>query len=406
MKADLILLAPTLVTCGPSDQPRCGASMRDLSIVENGALVIQGETIVAVGPLDEIRSAWEGEEHSYPGCLVPGLVDPHCHPVFAGSRANEFVMRAQGATYQQIHEAGGGIFSTVRASCAASDAELEALARERVLRMLAHGTTTLEAKSGYGLSTAEELRHLRVIKNLLTPVELVPTFLGAHAIPPEVAREDFVELLCVEMIPAVAAEKLAEFGDVFCEQGAFTCEESRRILQCCKDHGMKLRIHAEEFTYQGGARMAAELGAASADHLQFLPESDFPILKAAGTIPVMTAGTSFFLGMTQYAPARGLIAAGLPLAIGSDFNAGSNLSESMQMAMSLAVLQLKLTPEEALIAATVNSAHSLGRAHRVGSLEVGKQADVLAVSVRDIREWPYHYGVNLVQSVYKKGKKL
>jgi imidazolonepropionase len=208
------------------------------------------------------------------------------------------------------------------------------------------------------------------------------------------------------MVPAVATQGFAEFGDVFCELGAFTVEESRQVLQACQKAGLGLRIHAEEFNYLGGARMAAELGATSADHLQFLESQDFPVLRQAGTIPVMTAGTSFFLGMSQFAPARGLIEANLPLAIGSDFNAGSCLSESMQMALSLAVLKLGLSPEEALIAATVNSAHSLRRGQQVGSLEVGKRADVLALNLSDVREWPYHYGVNMVESVYCKGVRV
>ena len=408
-QADLILVAPTVVTCSPGGA-RCGPAMKNLGIIENGAVVVTGESIAAVGPVSEIKGLWQGPEHEYPQhCLVPGLVDPHCHPVFAGSRVHEFVLRAQGATYQEIHESGGGIGYTVRSSREASDSQLQTLALERIQHMFAHGTTTLEAKSGYGLSTAEEVRQLRIIKALPdhSAMEIVPTFLGAHAIPPEYAdrREQFVDLICTEMIPLVAREQLAEFGDVFCEEGAFTLAESRRILQTCKDFGLGLRIHAEEFTYQGGARMAAELGAASVDHLQFLEESDFATLKAAGTVPIMTAGTSFFLGMNQFAPARGLIDAGLPLAIGTDFNAGSNLSESMQMAMSLAVLKLKLTPQEALIAATVNAAHSLRRDHKVGSIEVGKQADILVVNLRDIHEWPYHYGVNLVERVYKKGIK-
>lgn len=409
-RADLILLAPKVVTCGPGMQPRSGSEMDDLGIIEDGAVVVCGDTITAVGSSHEILEEWQGQERLYPHrCLVPGLVDAHCHPIFAGCRVNEFKMRAEGKTYQEIHAAGGGINATVTASRLASDLELETLALERVHHMMRNGTTTLEAKSGYGLSTEEEIRHLRVLKILQghTSMEIVPTFMGAHAFPPEYAhnRSGYVDLICNEMVPAVKAEGLAEFGDVFCEEGAFTREEAHRILETCKRAGMGLRIHAEEFSYQGGARMAAELGASSADHLQYLPESDFEVLKANRTIPVMTAGTSFFLGMDQYAPARKMIDAGLPVAIGTDFNAGSNMSESLQMAMSLAVLKLKMTPAEALIAATVNAAHSLRRGSKVGSLEVGKQADILVVSLRDIREWPYHYGVNLVEGVYKKGRK-
>ena len=314
-------------------------------------------------------------------------------------------MRARGASYQEIHAAGGGILSTVRHTVAASDEALFASCSQRLSRMLRHGTTTVEAKSGYGLSTAEELRQLRLLDEVgrHSPLDVVLTFMGAHAVPASWQTDSYLRLLLHEMIPAVARQGLARFGDVFCEQGAFTLAESEAILRACQEAGLGLRIHAEEFTYLGGARMAAGLGATTADHLQFLPDSDYEVLKDAGTIPVMTAGTSFFLGMDRFAPARGLLEADLPVALGSDFNAGSCLSESMQMALSLAVVKLKMSPEEALLAATVNAAHSLGLGTRVGSLEPGKQADMLLLNLSDYREWPYHVGVNMVESVIKKG---
>lgn len=405
--ADLIVRAKHVITCAPGNQPRPGSRMEELAVLENAALAIQGGLIQAVGAAPDIQSAWTGPVTDHPGCLVPGLVDPHSHPLFAGSRTHEFLLRAKGATYQEIHAAGGGIASTVKATRQASDEELTRLTQRRLQRMLEHGTTTAEVKSGYGLSTAEELRHLAIYQQLKQslPMQLVLTFMGAHAVPEEFAgrQSEFLDLLVQETIPAVAEQGYAEFSDVFCEQGAFTRDESRLYLEASQRAGFKLRIHAEEFSYQGGARMAAELGATSADHLQFLPPADFQFLHAGGTIPVMTAGTSFFLGMTQFAPARGLIAADLPLAIGSDFNAGSCLSESMQMAMSLAVLKLGLSPAEALIAATVNAAHAVGRGSLVGSLEAGKQADFLLLDLEEIAQWPYHYGVNLVQHVYCKG---
>ena len=408
--ADLILRSPQIVTCAPGGVPRPGRQMRELGILAEGALAIKAGTLVAVGQARAVLSEWQGPVVAHNGCLAPGLVDPHSHPLFGGSRVHEFEMRARGATYQEIHAAGGGIASTVAATRGASDEQLRQTTLDRLKRMLRHGTTTVEVKTGYGLSTAEELRHLKIYDELrqLTPQRLVLTFMGAHALPPEFSgrQSEFVDLVVETMIPAVAEQGLAEFGDVFCEQGAFTREESHRVLSACRESGLKLRIHAEEFSYQGGARMAAELGATSADHLQFLPPEDFDVLLKAGTIPVMTAGTSFFLGMSQFAPAQGLIAADLPLALGSDFNAGSCLSESMQMALSLGVLKLGLTPEEALLAATVNSAHSLGRGQQVGSLEVGKGADVLALDLLDIREWPYHYGVNLVEAVYVAGVRV
>lgn len=410
MNADLILCSPQVVTCAPGDIPRPGSQMSQLGIIAQGAVAIQKGQIVDVGTQSEVCSRWRGKREYHKGALTPGLVDPHSHPLFGGSRVHEFQMRARGATYQEIHAAGGGIWSTVQASRQASDEQLTTTTNERLRRMLLHGTTTAEVKSGYGLSVAEELRHLKIYNELKSqlPMDLVLTFMGAHSLPQEFTgrQSEYVRLVCEEMVPAVAAQGFAEFGDVFCEVGAFTVEEGRRVLQACKAAGLGLRIHAEEFNYLGGARMAAELGATTADHLQFLESQDFSVLRQAGTIPVMTAGTSFFLGMSQFAPARGLIEANLPLAIGSDFNAGSCLSESMQMALSLAVLKLGLSPEEALIAATVNSAHSLRRGQQVGSLEVGKRADVLALNLSDVREWPYHYGVNMVESVYCKGVRV
>jgi imidazolonepropionase len=383
-----MLAAPQVVTCGPE------------GILEPGFVAIQDGLIAEVGP-----GCPAGSE-KVSGSLVPGLVDPHSHPLFGGSRVHEFEMRARGATYQEIHAAGGGIACTVRGTREASDEQLKALTRQRLLRQLQHGATTIEVKTGYGLSTLEELRHLRLYAELREELQipLVLTFMGAHSIPPEHNQEDYVRLVIEDMIPAVAQQGLAEFGDVFCEQGAFSVEESRRILQACTQAGLKLRIHAEEFTPLGGARMAAELGAHSADHLQFLPPEDFEALRSAGTVAVMTAGTSFFLGMSQFAPARALWEAGVCVALGSDFNAGSCLSESMQMALSLAVLKLKLTPEEALLAATRHAARSLGREHQVGSLEVGKRADLLMLNLADAREWPYHYGVNCVERVYLGGR--
>ncbi len=382
--------------------------MDEVGEIEEGALAVVGGMVAEVAPARDLLRRWEGDVHEYLGsALTPGLVDAHTHPIFAGSRADEFTMRARGATYEEIHAAGGGIASTVRATRDASDQELESRTRRNLLRMLVHGTTTVEAKSGYGLETSEELRELRILRRLgkELPLDVVPTFLGAHAIPEEYSGRsgEYLDLVVGEMLPLVAREGLAEWVDVFCERGAFTVEESRRVLQEGRRLGLGVRIHAEEFSYLGGARMAAELGAVAADHLQNLPASDFQVLREAGTIPVMTPGTSFFLGQGHYAPARGMLDADLPVALATDFNAGSNLTSSMAMAMSLAVLRLKLTPAEALVAATVNSAWSLGLGHKVGSLEAGKQADMVVLDTADWKEWPYCYGVNLVRQVYKRG---
>lgn len=405
--ADLIVCAPEIATCAPGFMPRPGSLMNDAGVLRDAALVVQDGLVAAVGPQAQILQEYDGEVLHHFGCVAPGLVDPHSHPLFAGSRTHEFALRARGATYAEIHAAGGGIQSTVNATRAASDETLERSARARIDLMLRHGTTTLEVKSGYGLSTSEELRHLEIYRRIQAshPCRLVATFLGAHAFPSEWLDDPdgFVDLLVDEMLPAVQQQGIAEFSDVFCEGGAFTLEQSRRVLQRSRELGLGLRIHAEEFSYLGGARMAAELGAVSVDHLQFLRPEDFPVLREAGTIPIMTAGTSFFLGMSQFAPARGLIEANLPLALGSDFNAGSCLSESLQMAMSLGVLKLGLSPAEALVAATVNSAHALRRGHLVGSLEAGKQADFLLLNLDEAAGWPYHVGSNLVSATYVGG---
>lgn len=408
-RVDLIVIARQVVTCAPGRRPRPGRRMGDAGVLEEAAVAVLDGRIAAVGPASRICRRYRGDTLEYPdGAVVPGLVDCHTHPVFAGSRVEEFLLRSRGASYQEIHAAGGGILSTVRETRSASTEELERRLHRVLWRMIAQGTTTCEAKSGYGLETGEELRELRLLRRAgkLLPLDVVVTFLGAHAIPQEYRsrRGEFVDLVVEEMLPRVVAEDLADFADVFCEEGAFSLEESRRILTACRRAGLGLRIHAEEFHYLGGARMAAELGAASADHLQNLPEEDFEVLRAAGTIPVMTPGTSFFLGQGRYAPARSLCEADLPLALATDFNAGSCLTESMPMAMSLAVLRLGLTPEEALVAATVNAAHSLGLGDRVGSLEPGKQADLVVLDLPDWREWPYHFGVNLVRAVVKRGR--
>ncbi|MEW6278789.1 MAG: imidazolonepropionase [Candidatus Eremiobacterota bacterium] len=405
-QADLIVVAGQVATCAPGNAPRPGTKMDDAGLLSNSAVVIQGERIRAIGPSEVILKEWMGDTLEMPNsAVVPGFVDPHCHPLFAGSRLDEFVRRSQGATYQQIHASGGGIFSTVRATRAASDEELMARATSTIERMMAHGTTTLEAKSGYGLDTAQELRQLRLLRQLgkNLDMDIVPTFMGAHAIPPEHAdrREEYVRLVIEEMAPQ--ARELADYADIFCEEGAFTLKESERILTACSALGFGLRIHAEEFTYQGGARMAAGLGAITVDHLQWLPDTDFEAIREAGTIPVLTPGTSFFLGHERFAPARALLAADLPVALGTDFNAGSCQTESMQAILSLAVLRLRMTPAEALVAATVNAAHSLGRGDLVGSLEVGKKADLLVLDLPDFAELPYRFGGNYVRAVIKSG---
>lgn len=406
--ADLIVAANQVVTCAGSTQPKTKVSAHDIGLIADGAVAIVHGEIQAVGPQADIFAHWNGDKLHLPSTtLIPGLVDPHCHPIWVGDRKPEFALRAQGASYEEIHAAGGGIAHTVAATRQASDDELLSTTLKRLERMLSHGTTTIEAKSGYGLSTAEELRQLQILKTAhsLSPMDMVMTCLGAHALPVEYHndRESFLEMIIDELLPQVKSQHLAQFVDVFCERGAFSCEESRQVLQRAKELGFGLRIHAEEFSSLGGSRMAAELGATSCDHLQHLPADDFPVLKDHGTIPIVIPGTSFFLDLADYAPARAMWDANLPVALGTDFNAGSCLLESMSMAMSLAVLKMKMTPEEAMTAATINAAFSLGLGHKIGSLEPGKQADMVLWDGVDFRDILYRFGSNSTRAVIKKG---
>ncbi len=401
-----LVTTPQLVTCaGPG--PRAGSAMGDVGVIGNGAMIVDGHRIEWVGPASAVPDASGLRTLACRGAVVPGLCDAHTHPLWAGSRLHEFALRAQGATYEQIHAAGGGIAATVTATRQASDEVLLSRVQAELRRMLRHGTTTAECKSGYGLSQAEERRHLAVLREAARtlPMTVVPTFLGAHAMPREYAdrRERYVDLM-VDMLPAVAQEGLAEFCDVFCEEGAFTLDETRRILEAARHAGLGLRIHAEEFTYQGSARLAAEMGAVSCDHLLCIDPQDFPVFRQHGTIATLMPGTAFFLGKERYAPARALIDADVAVALATDFNAGSCMTESLQMAMSLGVLKMRMTPEEALVAATVNGAWAVGRGRQAGSLAPGKQADFLELEVADYREWPYHFGVNMVRRVVQAGE--
>jgi imidazolonepropionase len=339
--------------------------------------------------------------------LLPGLVDAHTHPVWVGDRGEEIGRRLAGESYSAIAGSGGGILATVRATRAASDAELTAAARRRLRAMLAHGTTTVEAKSGYGLTAFDELRSLRILRNLDGPdlPRIVPTLLAAHEIPPEFRdrREEWVRIVADELVPAVAREKLARFCDVFCEEGVFTLDESRRILEAARREGLGRRIHADELARSGGTRLAAELQAASADHLLFAGDAEIAALAGSGTIAVILPGTAWWM-RSRRAPARAIISAGVPVAVASDANPGTCYTESLAAVAAHACLDSRLSVEETLTGMTLNAAASLGLAAEVGTLEAGKSADVLVLDAPDDRHLVYHWGINLMSTVVLRGR--
>jgi imidazolonepropionase len=339
---------------------------------------------------------------------MPGFVDAHTHPVFAITRVAEFEERAEGASYQEIAARGGGIQSTVNASRAATLDELVTVGKRYANWFLRTGTTTVEAKSGYGLTLADELKILRAIKQLdeESPLRYVPTFLGAHSIPPEFKsrREDYVRLLIDEMLPAVEEEKLAEFCDVFCEDKVFTVEESRRIFLAARSHGLGLRVHADQLSLSGGANLAAELGTVTADHLEHTDAAGIAALKSMNVQPVLLPGSVYALGSNHYPAARDMIDAGLAVVLATDFNPGSSPTPSMPMILSIAATQMKMTPAEGITAATINAAYSLNRGGEIGSLETGKIADFVIHDVEDYREVPYFFGIEPALRVYTAGR--
>ncbi len=412
LEADLILehAAELATPVGPA--PRRGQAFGELVRITNASVGIAGEKLLFVGPSQDlgtkVRLKSGGRRMDVSGkTLLPGFVDPHTHLPFAGSRASEFKMRLAGKTYEEIAHSGGGILSTVEAVRAADLPELGRAAWARLDRMMEWGTTTCEAKSGYGLSLESELKQLRVIRELSDshPVEIVPTFLGAHAIPKEhrARRSEYIREVVEEMIPRVAAERLAEFCDVFCESVAFTVAEAERILEAGKRHGLKPRLHADQISSGGGAELAARLGAASADHLEFISGPGIEAMARAGVTAVLVPGASFFLRSEHRPPARRLVEAGVAVALATDLNPGTCPTEAMPPILVLACLTLGMSIEEAITAATLNAAHSLGRSEVIGSLEAGKQADIQVLDIPEAAHLVYHFGVNHVESVIKKG---
>jgi imidazolonepropionase len=409
----LFVNAAQVVTCAGPPAARRGHEMRAFEVVRDAAVAVEGEAILAVGPRRElerrhrkaIRVDCDG------GVLMPALVDSHTHAIFGAPRFAEHEMRAAGLDYMEIARRGGGIHASVVDVRERSERELITLARARLRRLAAFGVGTIEVKSGYGLTLEDELKLLRVIRRLAEelPVRLVPTFLGAHEIPIEhrgtaASRRRYVDEIIHEMIPRVADERLAAFADVFCETGVYTVAESREILTAARRAGLQLKLHADELTSSGGAELAADLRATSADHLAAVSDVGIAALAAAGTVATLLPATMLFLGKTSQAPARRMIEAGLAIALASDFNPGTSPTTSLPLVLTLGVSLLRLSAAEAIVAATVNGAAALGLAHRIGQLAPGYSADLALYEISDYRELPYWLGARLCRGLWTRGK--
>jgi imidazolonepropionase len=410
VKALAVLHASQLVTLAGPKRPRVRSELSDLAIIPDGGLLIRDGRIDLVGSSSEIENkAGDVEVIDARGkVILPGFVDAHTHLVFAGDRLDDFERRARGDTYEQIAKAGGGIWSTVEKTRAASETELLGEAKKHAGWFLRCGTTTVESKSGYGLTLEDELKILRVMRWLSkeTPLEIVPTFLGAHAVPRKMNSDEYVDLVMNEMLPRVTSENLAEFCDVFCERNYFNVEQSRRILIAARKRGLRLRIHADQLSSSGAAKLAGELKTTTADHLEKTDELGIAALKSGEVQPVLLPGSVYALGSTCYPHAREMIEAGLAVVIATDFNPGSSPTPSMPMILSLACARMKMSPAEAISASTINPAYSLGRGDQIGSLEPGKLANFAIFDCEDYRELAYWFGVPLTHGVYIKGKQV
>lgn len=409
--ADLLIVnANELVTlAGDTQKPKVGKQMRELGVIRDGCLAVKDGRIVAVGKTSEIAKLFRAETiiSANGKTVLPGFVDPHTHLVFAGSREDDFQMSVEGASYLEILGAGGGVLKTVRETRRASIDRLVDLGIQRLDVMLMHGTTTVEAKSGYGLTTKDELKILEATRrvNQLHTVDVVSTFLGALAVPPEYKgnTRGYVDLVLGEMLPKVAASVVAEFCDVFCEKGVFNLEQSRRVLAAAKNHGLRVKVHADEMSASGGAELAADMGAISADHLLFSSVDGIKAMASKEVVAVLLPAAAFSLMRGRFADARLMVDCGVPVALGTDFSP-SCLVENMQLVVAFACHFMKLTPAEAITAATINSAHAVGRGSDVGSLEVGKRADIIVLDAPNHKFLGYHFGVNLVEKVVKNGR--
>ena len=412
----LIVSANELVTMDTygGRVPLRGSKMQDIGLVENGAVAISGQEIVAFGETHDLLSELEidGDTRIIDAkgkTVTPGLVDPHTHPVFAGTREKEFAMRIEGKSYMEIAAAGGGILNTSRLTRQMSIDRMIANGSKYLARMITHGTTTLEAKSGYGLSTESELAMLQSIKYLdqTEKLDLVPTFLGAHEIPEEYRdgrADEYVELVIEEMLPFVAKKELAKFCDVFCETGVFDIEQTRKICLAAKKLGLGIKLHADEIKPIGGAELGVELGAVSVDHLVEVSPEGIEAIASSNTVAVLLPGTSLFLGKGKFAPARDLIDAGAVVALATDFNPGSSPTTNLPLIMSLACTAMRMTPKEVWPAVTLDAAFAVGLGERIGSITIGKQADLIIWDAPNHSIVPYFYGESLAEMVIKKGK--
>ncbi|WP_137790458.1 imidazolonepropionase [Bacillus sp. E(2018)] len=405
---DTLILAGQVVVPKSKGRALRGTEMNELKIINNGAVGIKDSVVAFIGTAEEAAVLQAKETIEAEGKLLsPGLVDPHTHLVFGGSREHELALKQQGVPYLEILAQGGGIHSTVKATRETAEDALYEKGMFHLNRCLTYGVTTMEAKSGYGLDKATELKQLRVVKKLneTHPIDLVSTFLGAHAIPenykgrPDAFLEEMLSLLSV-----ISKEGLAEFVDIFCETGVFTVEQSKVFLQKAKTAGFGVKIHADEIDPLGGTEMACEIGAVSADHLVGASKEGVRMLGGSDTIAVLLPGTTFYLGKDHFAPGREMISSGAAVALSTDFNPGSSPTENLQFIMTLAALKLKMTPEEIWNAVTVNAAYAIGRGDVAGSLEVGRRADLVLWDVPNYKYIPYHYGVNHVNKVWKNGK--
>jgi len=408
MSSLAVLHASQVVTLSGPKRPRIGAEMSELAIISDGGMLIHNGKIEKIGPSAEIEKNVGDEEIVDAGgrVVMPGFVDAHTHLVFAGNRLDDFERRSRGETYEQIAKAGGGIWSTVQKTRAASELDLLTQAKKHANWFLSCGTTTVEAKSGYGLTVEGELKLLRVMRQLKEEVrlEIVPTFLGAHAVPRELSLDEYLDVVITEMLPRVTAEKLAEFCDVFCERGYFNIDQSRKILSAAKKVGLSLRGHVDQLTNSGGAKLMAEMGATTADHLEQTDEHGIAALKKANAQPVLLPGSVYALGSSRYPRGREMIEAGLAVVLATDFNPGSSPTPSMPMILSLACTQMKMSPAEAITASTLNAAYSLNRGDRIGSLEPGKLANFVIFDCEDYRELAYWFGIPQTHSVCVRGK--